>query len=69
MELSAIEFFFTFFAICIVIGMIAVLGGVGGGVVFHTADDGFYTNRLLHNQGDGIIGGFGRVTGRSPALF
>ena len=32
--LSPIEFFFTFLVACIVIGILAVLGGVGGGVLF-----------------------------------
>lgn len=41
MELSGIEFFFVFFAISIVIGIIAVLGGVGGGVVFTPLMMGF----------------------------
>jgi len=34
MGLSPIAFFFILLAICIVIGIVAVLGGVGGGVVF-----------------------------------
>ncbi len=41
MELSGIEFFFAFFAISIVIGIVAVLGGVGGGVVFTPLMMGF----------------------------
>jgi uncharacterized membrane protein YfcA len=41
MELSAIEFFFIFLAISIVIGIVAVLGGVGGGVVFTPLMMGF----------------------------
>lgn len=41
MELSGIEFFFVFLAISIVIGIIAVLGGVGGGVVFTPLMMGF----------------------------
>ena len=41
MELSGIEFFFVFFAISIVIGIVAVLGGVGGGVVFTPLMMGF----------------------------
>ncbi|MFO8010018.1 MAG: sulfite exporter TauE/SafE family protein [Dehalococcoidia bacterium] len=39
--LSPIAFFFIIFAICTVIGMIAVLGGVGGGVVFTPLFMGF----------------------------
>jgi uncharacterized membrane protein YfcA len=41
MDLSPIAFFFVFFAICIVIGIVAVLGGVGGGVVFTPLMMGF----------------------------
>jgi len=41
MELSAIEFFFIFLAISILIGIVAVLGGVGGGVVFTPLMMGF----------------------------
>jgi len=41
MELSGVEFFFVFLAISIVIGIIAVLGGVGGGVVFTPLMMGF----------------------------
>jgi len=41
MELSGIEFFFVFLAISIVIGIVAVLGGVGGGVVFTPLMMGF----------------------------
>jgi len=41
MELSAIEFFFIFLAISVVIGIVAVLGGVGGGVVFTPLMMGF----------------------------
>lgn len=41
MELSGIEFFFAFFAISVVIGIVAVLGGVGGGVVFTPLMMGF----------------------------
>jgi uncharacterized membrane protein YfcA len=41
MELSGIEFFFIFLAISILIGMVAVLGGVGGGVVFTPLMMGF----------------------------
>jgi uncharacterized membrane protein YfcA len=41
MELGAVEFFFVFLAISIVIGIVAVLGGVGGGVVFTPLMMGF----------------------------
>lgn len=41
MGLSGIEFFFIFLAISIVIGIVAVLGGVGGGVVFTPLMMGF----------------------------
>lgn len=41
MGLSPVAFFFTIMAICIVIGMVAVLGGVGGGVVFTPLFMGF----------------------------
>ena len=41
MELSGVEFFFVFLAISIVIGIVAVLGGVGGGVVFTPLMMGF----------------------------
>ncbi len=41
MDLSPVAFFFVFFAICVVIGIVAVLGGVGGGVVFTPLMMGF----------------------------
>ncbi|UCG82666.1 MAG: sulfite exporter TauE/SafE family protein, partial [Dehalococcoidia bacterium] len=41
MELGAVEFFFVFLAISILIGIVAVLGGVGGGVVFTPLMMGF----------------------------
>ncbi len=41
MGLSPVEFFFVFVAICTVIGVVAVLGGVGGGVVFTPLMMGF----------------------------
>jgi uncharacterized membrane protein YfcA len=34
LSLGPIEFFFVFLVICIFIGILAVLGGVGGGVIF-----------------------------------
>lgn len=40
-QLGSVEFFFVFFAISIVIGIVAVLGGVGGGVVFTPLMMGF----------------------------
>jgi hypothetical protein len=55
MELSAIEFFFTFFAICIVIGIIAVLGGVGGGVVFTPLMMGFTPIDSFIIRGTGLL--------------
>ncbi len=41
MALNGVEFFFVFLAISIVIGIVAVLGGVGGGVVFTPLMMGF----------------------------
>ena len=41
MGLSPIAFFFIFLSICIVVGIVAVLGGVGGGVVFTPLIMGF----------------------------
>jgi uncharacterized membrane protein YfcA len=55
MELSAIEFFFTFLAISIVIGMIAVLGGVGGGVVFTPLMMGFTPIDSFVIRGTGLL--------------
>jgi len=55
MELSAIEFFFTFLAISIVIGMIAVLGGVGGGVVFTPLMMGFTPIDSFIIRGTGLL--------------
>jgi uncharacterized membrane protein YfcA len=41
MELGSIEFFFILLGVSVVIGMVAVLGGVGGGVVFTPLMMGF----------------------------
>src|SRR4030042_6851723 len=41
MGLSPVAFFFVFVAICTLIGIVAVLGGVGGGVVFTPLMMGF----------------------------
>ncbi len=55
MELSAVEFFFVFLAISIVIGMIAVLGGVGGGVVFTPLMMGFTPIDSFIIRGTGLL--------------
>lgn len=55
MELSAIEFFFAFLAISIVIGIIAVLGGVGGGVVFTPLMMGFTPIDSFIIRGTGLL--------------
>jgi len=43
MELGSIEFFFILLGVSIIIGIVAVLGGVGGGVVFTPLMMGFTT--------------------------
>lgn len=55
MELGAVEFFFVFLAISIVIGIIAVLGGVGGGVVFTPLMMGFTSIDSFIIRGTGLL--------------
>lgn len=55
MELGAVEFFFVFLAISIVIGIVAVLGGVGGGVVFTPLMMGFTSIDSFIIRGTGLL--------------
>ncbi len=69
MGLSPLAFFLVILGLCTVIGMLAVLGGVGGGVIFTPPVHGIHPNRFLYHPSDWIVCGHVRSAGCSSSVF